>query len=440
MFVVPFVLGTCVASLANAATYEWAWNRRRLSPWQPTPEGVGRRSWLDCLPVVGWLRLRRDASVLGSGFWIRPMLVELSFGLAMAALFFWEVILVQLAVPQMEQGHVIASLTGPENFVFHFVLATLMLVATLIDIDEKTIPDQITVPGTLIGLLLATLLPMGLLPNVEERAFRPEVGMLIKPIREAPLVGPGGNPIYLEPTHINAPNEWPTALAGGPNNHSSLMLGLGCFFFWCFALTPRFWRTRRGAVFGLGVLLRRVGRELNRRPLREILLLGVLWTTCVWYTGGAAWQGLLTSLAGMIVSGSIVWAVRIVGSVALGREAMGFGDVTLMMMIGAFLGWQAGLMIFFLAPFAALLIGISQVVLRRDDEIPYGPFLCLAAAFVVVQWGTIWPRSEHLFAMGTVLPVVLIVCLVLLGVMLAIWRQFKLRVLGMSEDWDEQPT
>jgi hypothetical protein len=40
--------------------------------------------------------------------------------------------------------------------------------------------------------------------------------------------------------------------------------------------------------------------------------------------------------------------------------------------------------------------------------------------------------------MGTVLPVVLIVCLVLLGLLLAIWRQFKLRVLGMSEDWGDE--
>ncbi len=434
-----FLAGATVASLANAATYEWAWNRRRISPWQPTPEGVPRRTWLDCVPIFGWSRLRRDAEVLGRGFWVRPMLVELLFGVAMAALFSWEVLGNGLIRPQLPVVDVALGYFPLEGYLFHSVLAALMLVATLIDIDEKTIPDQITVPGTLIGLLLATLMPMGHLPNVEERAFRPEVGVLAKPVRGEPLIGLAGAPLYVEPTHINSPNLWPKALVGGPKNRTSLVLGLGCFVFWCFALTPRYWHTRRGVAFGLGVLLRRIGRELNRRPLREILIAGVLWTTCVWYTGGAAWQGLLTALVGMIVSGSIVWAVRIVGSLALGREAMGFGDVTLMMMVGAFLGWQAGLMIFFLAPFAALLIGITQLVLRRDDEIPYGPFLCLAAAFVVVRWGTLWPRSEHLFAMGTILPAVLVVCLVLLGVLLAIWRQFKLRVLGMSEAWDEEP-
>ena len=48
--------------------------------------------------------------------------------------------------------------------------------------------------------------------------------------------------------------------------------------------------------------------------------------------------------------------------------------------------------------------------------------------------------TEGLFAMGTVLPAVLVVCLLLMGVLLAVWRQFKLRVLGISEDWeDDEP-
>ena len=40
------------------------------------------------------------------------------------------------------------------------LLLGLMLAASWIDIDEKLIPDAITVPGTLLGLLLATIVPM----------------------------------------------------------------------------------------------------------------------------------------------------------------------------------------------------------------------------------------------------------------------------------------
>ena len=68
---------------------------------------------------------------------------------------------------------------------------------------------------------------------------------------------------------------------------------------------------------------------------------------------------------------------------------MGFGDVTLMAMIGAFLGWQPCLIIFFLAPFAGLVIGVLRLILFRDREIPYGPFLCLATLVVIVAWARI---------------------------------------------------
>src|SRR4029079_14973737 len=90
---------------------------------------------------------------------------------------------------------------------------------------------------------------------------------------------------------------------------------------------------------------------------------------------GPAWCGLMTSLVGLAGGGGIVWAVRIVGSGALRREAMGFGEVTLMMMVGTFLGWQACLFTFFLSPFAAVLIGVAQLILRRDNVLPFVPYL-----------------------------------------------------------------
>ncbi len=90
------------------------------------------------------------------------------------------------------------------------------------------------------------------------------------------------------------------------------------------------------------------------RAPRLIGLVGFAAIAGVWYRGGESWLGLLTALVGMVGGGAMVWAVRIVGSAALRKEAMGFGDVTLMMMIGAFLGWQPTIFIFFIAPFAGL--------------------------------------------------------------------------------------
>lgn len=166
----------------------------------------------------------------------------------------------------------------------------------------------------------------------------------------------------------------------------------------------------------------RVAREMRRSPLIWIWLGGTVLILGVWAIGGGAWTGLLTALIGMIGSGVMIWAVRIVGSAALSREAMGFGDVTLMMMIGAFLGWQAGVIVFFVSPFAGLVAGILQLVLRRDDMIPYGPFLCLGTLGVMLYWGNVWNRFQDLFSIWWLVPAVLLVCVAMLGGMLTAWR------------------
>lgn len=431
--IIIFLVATLAASWANAACYAWAWNYRRVSAWQATPEGVGKRGWLDRIPIYGWLRLRRDVKQLGKGFWIRPMVVELLFGIAMVWLYHWEVVSMQLIGLDAR----LASNASPEmlaygfyGFSLHAILAWLMLVATLIDIDEKTIPDMITVPGTLLGLVLVTIFPNGLLPEITYNN--------VEPLMSTPMTF-GDQQVkdqefglaWLRSVHITAPNSWPSLLEGG--SRPALLIGLACFWFWCFALTPRRLHTRRGVLFGLAIVTRRVSRTMRSTPLREILLAGTLLIAMVWFGGGDAWRGLLSGLVGMIISGGIVWSVRIIASLALGKEAMGFGDVTLMMMVGAFIGWHPGLLIFFFAPFAGVVIGILQLVLRHDDVIPYGPFLCLATCFVVIRWHDLWGYIAPFFSYGTLVPIVMIVCLLTMGVLLGLIRLFKARVLGISD-------
>lgn len=60
-------------------------------------------------------------------------------------------------------------------------------------------------------------------------------------------------------------------------------------------------------------------------------------------------------------------------------ESMGGGDVKLLAMIGAFLGWKQALLTFFLAPFFGAVVGVGSVIFKKDHTIPYGPFLSLAA-------------------------------------------------------------
>ena len=111
-----------------------------------------------------------------------------------------------------------------------------------------------------------------------------------------------------------------------------------------------------------------------------------------WLIGGVHWESLLSSIVGPVFRRRIDLGVRIVGGQALRVEAMGFGDVTLMAMIGAFLGWQAAFLIFFLAPFTALLIAAAQRILTGQRHIAFGPYLCLATLIVMVGWNAVWTQ------------------------------------------------
>ncbi len=178
------------------------------------------------------------------------------------------------------------------------------------------------------------------------------------------------------------------------------------------------------------VFTARMVRERATYGLMTLAIVGSICIACVWWHGGPHWAGLATGLAGLVVGGALTQIVRVVASAAMGREAMGFGDVTLLAMIGAFLGWQASIVIFFMAPLYALLIGIGRLVFRGEREIPFGPFLCLSAATTVVCWPTIWNTFEQSFGLGWKLLAVLLVCLCLMPVLLVPIRWISNRIRG----------
>jgi len=100
----------------------------------------------------------------------------------------------------------------------------------------------------------------------------------------------------------------------------------------------------------------------------------------------SAMGGLLASLKGILAGGGIIYATAILGKIAFRRDAMGGGDVKLLAMIGSLLGWKLTLLTFFLAPFLGATFGIIVKLKTGESEIPYGPFLSMAA-FIALVWG-----------------------------------------------------
>ena len=102
------------------------------------------------------------------------------------------------------------------------------------------------------------------------------------------------------------------------------------------------------------------------------------------------WLGFSTGLVGLLIGGGFVLTIRAVLTWVFRREAMGAGDATLMAMVGAFLGWQATILIFFLAIPTAALVGILGWLFHGKGELPHGPHLSIAAVALVFWWKPIW--------------------------------------------------
>ncbi|MCL2330482.1 MAG: hypothetical protein FWC56_04175, partial [Phycisphaerae bacterium] len=99
------------------------------------------------------------------------------------------------------------------------------------------------------------------------------------------------------------------------------------------------------------------------------------------------WQpmlGLATALVGWVIGGALAWLTRLIGTLSLGREALGMGDVHIMAAIGALAGWSVAVIGFFLASLLALM-GIVVIHFRRQSRaVPYGPWLALGALIVAL--------------------------------------------------------
>ncbi|MDI6606634.1 MAG: A24 family peptidase, partial [Candidatus Omnitrophota bacterium] len=108
------------------------------------------------------------------------------------------------------------------------------------------------------------------------------------------------------------------------------------------------------------------------------------------------WRPMFSSLLGILIGGGIIYFSGFLFDLVYFKllkrppiqgetESMGGGDVKLLAMIGAFLGWQRALLTFFIAPFFGLVVGIITLIRKKDHTIPYGPFLALGA-LVSIFW------------------------------------------------------
>ncbi|TWI71181.1 type 4 prepilin peptidase 1 [Desulfobotulus alkaliphilus] len=104
---------------------------------------------------------------------------------------------------------------------------------------------------------------------------------------------------------------------------------------------------------------------------------------------GFFYTGFVDSGIGILVGGGSLLAVALGYRLLTGRDGMGGGDIKLLAMIGAFIGWQGVLFTIFASSLTGTLIGILAMIRQKEGmrlAIPFGPFLAFGA-LLYLFWG-----------------------------------------------------
>jgi leader peptidase (prepilin peptidase)/N-methyltransferase len=144
------------------------------------------------------------------------------------------------------------------------------------------------------------------------------------------------------------------------------------------------------------------------------------------FAPAGSWQlGLLNAVLGALAGSLVVRAIKWLFETGLGREALGLGDADLLMMAGAFLGWQIAVLALFAGAFAALVLKVLQALFGGSDapqsapggtpisgpvqprELPFGPGLAIGVVATWFAWPWFGPRVQFPFFDATVMAVLI---------------------------------
>jgi leader peptidase (prepilin peptidase)/N-methyltransferase len=122
------------------------------------------------------------------------------------------------------------------------------------------------------------------------------------------------------------------------------------------------------------------GIDLEHQLLPNVITLpGIVIGLIFSLVASPGWQ---SALIGAVLGGGVLYGIAAAYYMVRRDEGLGMGDVKMLAMIGAFLGWQAVLVTLVLSSFAGALVGVGLMALQRGNmklALPFGTFLALGA-------------------------------------------------------------
>lgn len=345
-----FVLGAVIGSFLNVVIYRLPKGASVVHPPSRCPSCGHRLGPVDMVPILSWLVFRGRCRYCGAPVSARYPLVEGLTG-ALFALAAW-----LHPVPDV-------------GLVLIWVFTSFLIALSFIDIDHYILPDSLTYGGLALGLAAAAIWKFPVSWSTSWQGALAAAGLLA-------LIGGYAN-LVLRRGASGRPG-FPVGL-----EHVYLAAAVAAWLGWGWGVTAA------AALVALNLAL---GRAL---ALHDGLILTAALVGVVAASYGAlhlnalesVWN-LLLAAGAVALAGGLYWAL--VPEEDEEEEddepvAMGFGDVKLAGMLGAWLSFGPFLVALGVAVFTGAVLGL----LFRRRKLPFGPYLALGG-WVALFWGATW--------------------------------------------------
>lgn len=117
-------------------------------------------------------------------------------------------------------------------------------------------------------------------------------------------------------------------------------------------------------------------------PDQVIVVSAILMIILMFFTRGLFGVG-LSIINGTIAFGTM-WLLKALGDYMFKKESMGGGDIKLLFLFGLYFGWEMSIISIFIASFIGLPVSIIILLIKKDNIIPFGPFLSMAAVIITL--------------------------------------------------------
>jgi leader peptidase (prepilin peptidase)/N-methyltransferase len=349
LLVMLFLLGSTVGSFLNVCIVRLPQGRSLIRPASCCGRCGKPIRWQDNIPLISYWLLRGRCRACGASFSMRYFWIELMTGIVFVLIYYLEIArnihhFQMLEWYENDYESLLMIMFWPNPwlvFAVHALLASFLIVVTLTNHEQFTVARSVTMWGVLLGLLAAVLIPWNSPDDQPGQAITPQAvpsltfGREHKPYSWGPRIG-------------TMPSDLP---------------------WWQGEVTPR-----------SGLYLWPVWGPLPK-----------------WLWPGSWLLGLATGLAGILAGAVLMGSVRLAFNLGAGTAAIGWGEVSLMIIAGAFVGWQPVVVAGLIGLVPGMIVATRQWSEGNGKQMAFSVWLAVAVAGVVLGWYWIGPLVQGLF-------------------------------------------